>query len=93
MIIIIIGLIVILCVVNYNIITTKLKYEDLTKRASEYLYEKYSKTAIFDNEPRYYDSVYFFQNVHFENETTYFQVRYIIPAKRFEDDYNKKIIQ
>ena len=50
------------------------------------MYEKYSKcAAIIDVD--YYDSVYFFNNVHFDNEYTKFQVRYITSTPCFEDDY------
>ena len=66
---------------------THARYEELKKQAGEYLYEKYSKHAVFEENPNFYDSVYTFYNVHFENEDVYFIVTYIEPASKFDDGY------
>ena len=70
----------------HNYETINIKKNTLKTQASDYLYEKYSKcAAIIDVD--YYDSVYFFNNVHFDKEYTKFQVRYITSTPCFEDDY------
>ena len=74
-----------------NFETTNSKREALKIQASTYLHEKYSKYATI-TDVGYYDSVYFFNNVHFANEHTKFQVMYVASASCFEDDYLESIL-
>ena len=59
-------LIVIFGIINYSI-KINIRHFELKKQASEYLYEKYSRHAVFESNPSFYDSVYFFNNVRFEH--------------------------
>lgn len=86
-------LLFLICIVAFTVITTNIKHEELKKQAREYLYNKYSQSAIFNHKITYYDSIYFFSDTCFQNENIRFQVRYNTVTSQFEDDFIEESIE